>query len=96
MVFQVWLATSKEMTIINKQINESNTELLNNLQTSIKSSQFALRGIKSQLSSYNGVISDLPTKEKQLLSIERQSNLYENLFNYLKIERESENFADIR
>ncbi|MFK7811574.1 MAG: GumC family protein [Maribacter sp.] len=79
-------AGSKEMKIINEQIIESTGLLLNNLRTSIKSSEFSLRGLRSQLSEYNGVISDLPTKEKQLLNIERQSNLYENLFNYLSQE----------
>ncbi len=77
---------SKEMRILNDQINESTGLLLNNLRTSIKSSEFALRGLRSQLSEYNGLISKLPTKEKQLLNIERQSNLYENLFNYLSQE----------
>ncbi len=77
---------SKEMRILNDQIKESTRLLLNNLRTSIKSSEFALLGVESQLSDYNAEISALPTKEKQLLNIERQSNLYENLFNYLSQE----------
>jgi len=95
-------STSKEMRILNDQIKESTELLLNNLRTSIKSSEFTLRGLRSQLSNYNGVISGLPTKEKQLLNIERQSNLYENLFNYLSQElaktgiARAENASDTR
>ncbi len=95
-------ANSREMTIINNQIKESTGLLLNNLRTAIKSSEFELRGVRSQLQEYNGVISELPTKEKQLLNIERQSNLYENLFNYLSQElaktgiARAENTSDTR
>lgn len=95
-------SSSREMQIINEQIKESTGLLMNNLRTSIKSSEFALKGVRSQLSDYNGVISGLPTKEKQLLNIERQSNLYENLFNYLSQElaktgiARAENASDTR
>ncbi|WP_149304653.1 GumC family protein [Pareuzebyella sediminis] len=79
-------SNNEEMSILNKQIDESTELLLNNLRSAIKSSEFSLSRVSSQLSNYNGVISNLPTNENQLLSIERQSTLYENLFNYLSQE----------
>lgn len=79
-------STNEEMSILNKQIQETTDLLLNNLKSTIKSSQYALRRINSQLSSYNGVINSLPNRENELLTIERQSALYENLFNYLSQE----------
>lgn len=79
-------STNQEMSILNKQIKESTDLLLNNLRNAIKSSEFALQRTNSQLSNFSGVISSLPMRENQLLTIERQSNLYENLFNYLSQE----------
>lgn len=77
---------NQEMNIVNAQIKETTETLLNDLRSSNNSSKFELRGVRSQLSNYNGLISSLPTREKQLLGIQRQSNLYENLFNYLSQE----------
>ncbi|MFS4493381.1 GumC family protein [Maribacter sp. 2308TA10-17] len=77
---------NEEMSILNKQIAQSTDILLNNLRNGIKSSQYALRRVNSQLSSYSGVINSLPTQENELLTIERRSTLYENLFNYLSQE----------
>lgn len=77
---------NQEMSILNKQIDESIGLLLNNLRNAIKSSEFTLQRVSGQLSSYNGVISTLPMRENQLLTIQRQSTLYENLFNYLSQE----------
>jgi len=77
---------NQEMAIINRQIKESTDLLVNNLQNAIQSAQFSLGRVNSQLSNFNGLISSLPTRENQLLSIERQSKLYENLFNYLSQE----------
>ena len=79
-------SNNQEMTMLNEQIQESTQALLANLRSAIQSSEFRLQGLMAQLSNYNGVISGLPTSEKQLLGIERQSTLYENLFNYLSQE----------
>lgn len=79
-------SNNQEMSILDSQIKKSTQILLNDLQNSNQSSQFALEGVSSQLSDYNGLISSLPTREKQLLGIQRQSTLYENLFNYLSQE----------
>jgi capsular exopolysaccharide synthesis family protein len=79
-------SNNQEMTVLNAQIEETTQILLNDLRNSTQSLKFAQRGVRSQLSSYNGLISSLPTSEKQLLGIQRQSNLYENLFNYLSQE----------
>ena len=79
-------SNNQEMSMLNAQIKETTQILLNDLRNSTQSLKFALRGVRSQLSSYNGLISSLPTSEKQLLGIQRESNLYENLFNYLSQE----------
>lgn len=79
-------SSNQEMSILNKQISQSTDLLLNNLRNAVKSSEFSLGRVNSQLANYNGVISSLPTRENQLLTIERQSTLYENLFNYLSQE----------
>ena len=78
--------TNEEMNILNSQIEESTDLLLSNLRNAIQSAQYSLRGIESQLSRFSGVISSLPARENQLLNIERQTTLYENLFNYLSQE----------
>jgi len=94
--------SNQEISILNEQIKESTGLLLSNLRNAVKSSQFALERVNSQLSSYDGVIQSLPMQENQLLNIQRQSNLYENLFNYLSQELAktgiagAENISDTR
>lgn len=78
--------TNQEMSILNQQIKASTDLLLNNLRNAIKSLEYAQERVISQLASYNGVINSLPERENALLSIERQSTLYSNLFNYLSQE----------
>ena len=78
--------SNPEMKILSQQINVSTKLLLNNLNNAVKSSKFALERVGSQLSNYDREISSLPERENQLLTIERQSALYENLFNYLSQE----------
>ncbi|WP_276168413.1 polysaccharide biosynthesis tyrosine autokinase [Zobellia alginiliquefaciens] len=79
-------SNNEEMTILNGQIKESTELLLNNLRSAVRSSQAALGGITSQLSNIDEQISSLPTREIQLLNIERQNTLYENLYKYLSQE----------
>ncbi|MDB2606209.1 AAA family ATPase [Zobellia sp.] len=79
-------SNNQEMTILNGQIDESTEILLSNLKSAVRSSQAALGGITTQLSSIDEEIGSLPTREIQLLNIERQSNLYENLYKYLSQE----------
>jgi capsular exopolysaccharide synthesis family protein len=79
-------SNNQEMEILLEQIKESTELLLSNLRNSIKSSELALRQVNVRLANYNKVINSLPMREKQLLSIQRRSTLYENLFNYLSQE----------
>ncbi|MBU2974670.1 GumC family protein [Zobellia sp. B3R18] len=79
-------SNNQEMTILNGQIQESTEILLSNLRSAVRSSQAALAGITSQLSSIDEEISSLPTREIQLLNIQRQNTLYENLYKYLSQE----------
>ena len=77
---------NEEITILNGQINESADLLLSNLQSAIKAARVELGGINAQLSNYGEVINELPTQQKELLTIERKNTLYNNLFNYLSQE----------
>ena len=79
-------SNNEEMQILNKQIDQSTDLLLSNLRNAIKTSEFSLQRVNAQLSNVGGLISDLPTQQNQLLTIQRQSTLYENLFNYLSQE----------
>jgi capsular exopolysaccharide synthesis family protein len=94
--------SNQEMRILNEQIKASTGLLLSNLRNAVKSSEFALERAYSQLSDYDGVIKSLPERENQLLNIQRQSTLYENLFNYLSQElakagiARAENISDTR
>ena len=77
---------NQEMTILNGQIQEATAILLSNLKSAVRASQAALGGITSQVSSIDEEISSLPTREIQLLNIQRQNTLYENLYKYLSQE----------
>lgn len=77
---------SEVMSILDDQIKESTDLLLNNLRNAVQSSRFALQRVNSQMANFNSQINTLPTQENQLLTIERQSNLYADLFNYLNQE----------
>ncbi|SHJ60599.1 GumC family protein [Pseudozobellia thermophila] len=79
-------ANNQEMAILNKQVQEATEVLLSNLRSAVRSSQIALGGISSRMSSIDSEISSLPTTEIELLNIQRQSTLYENLFKYLSEE----------
>ena len=79
-------SNNEEMSILNGQIKASTDLLLNNLRNAVKSAQYELSRISAQLNNYDGVISSLPTRENELLTIERKSVLYENLFKYLSQE----------
>lgn len=79
-------STNQEMSILNNQIKESTDLLVNNLRNAVRSAEFTLQRASSQLSNYSGVINSLPMQENQLLTLERQSTLYGNLFNYLSQE----------
>ncbi|QCX01664.1 polysaccharide biosynthesis tyrosine autokinase [Aggregatimonas sangjinii] len=77
---------SEVMSILDDQIKESTDLLLNNLRNAVQSSRFALQRVNSQMANFNTQINTLPTQENQLLTIERKSNLYADLFNYLNQE----------
>ena len=77
---------NEEISILNEQIRQATRKLIGNLNNAIASAEGLLGGVQSQLSSYNQVINTLPTREKQLISLQREKSLYENLFNYLSQE----------
>ena len=79
-------SNNEEMTILNGRIKEATDLLLGNLRSAVRSSQAALGGITSQISNIDEEISSLPTREIQLLNIQRQNTLYENLYKYLSQE----------
>ena len=79
-------SNNEEMSILNGQIKEATALLVNNLESAIKSSQIALSGAQSQLAGFDEELNSLPMRENQLLTIQRQSTLYENMFNYMNEE----------
>ena len=86
-------SNNEEMQILNKQVKQSTDLLVNNLRNAVKSSEYELQRVNAQLSSVGGLITDLPTQQNELLTIQRQSTLYENLFNYLSQELAKTNIA---
>ncbi len=76
----------QEMENIDLQIQKTIDLLLENLNNLIQASELALQETDEQLSNYRGIIYSLPSREKQLLNIQRKSTLYENLYNYLSQE----------
>ena len=84
---------NQEMRILNRQIQASTDLLLNNLRNAVKSAQYKLNRVSSALSSYDGVINSLPTRENELLTIQRKRTLNENLYKYLSEELAKTNIA---
>lgn len=79
-------SNNEEMQILNKQIGETTDLLLGNLRTALKSNEYEMQRVQAQLTNVDGLISELPTQQNEFLTIQRQSTLYENLFNYLSQE----------
>lgn len=79
-------SNNEEMNILNEQIRRATDLLLGNLNNAVQNSSMRLGGVRSQIANYDGVIDALPTREKQLLAMQRQATLYENLFTYLSQE----------
>lgn len=77
---------NEEISILNGQINEAIDALLGHLRSGVKSSRLALGSVSSQIDDYSGVMGELPTRQKELLGIQREKELYENLYNYLSEE----------
>lgn len=77
---------SLDLEILNKQIANTTKSLESNLRNLIQSSQLGISDIQFRLANLETVINQLPSNEKQLLSYQRKSSLYENLFNYLNQE----------
>ncbi len=84
---------NQEISILNKQIQASTDLLLNNLRSAVKSAEYKLNRVASQLSNYDGVINSLPTRENELLTIQRKRTLNENLYKYLSEELAKTNIA---
>jgi len=79
-------SNNEEMVILNREIAQSTNVLLSNLRGALKSANFSLESVNAELSNVGGLIGDLPTQQNALLTIQRQSTLYENLFNYMSQE----------
>ncbi|PTM15101.1 MAG: hypothetical protein DA408_00330 [Bacteroidetes bacterium] len=77
---------SLDVELLNQQIKNSTNSLRENLRNLVQASQFTLQNIELQMANQEGIISQLPNNEKQLLNYQRKSTLYENLFNYLSQE----------
>ena len=74
---------SNDLIMINKQIENKKHALEENLKSLVHSSELALKSTNARIGTLESTINRLPSSEKKLLSYQRKSTLYENLFNYL-------------
>src|SRR5690606_35175095 len=63
-------AQSMDLELINQQIRNSTNSLRANLRNLIHSAELSLADINSRLSGQEGVLSTLPSSEKQLLNFQ--------------------------
>lgn len=72
--------------VIEKQIELTTQNLQENVRNLVASTQLSIRNYANRIAALETTISSLPTQEKKLISYERSTKLYENLYNYLSQE----------
>ena len=77
---------SLDLKIIAAQILDTKESLKESIRNLIQSSQMISNDIADRISKVEGTIQGLPGSERLLVSYERKSSLYENLYNYLSQE----------
>lgn len=93
---------SFDLELIDQQISATTRSLRENVKNLIASSQMALNSNDQRISTLEQTISQLPGSEKQLITYERKSTLYGNLYNYLSQElakagiARADNLTDVR
>ncbi|UEG54941.1 polysaccharide biosynthesis tyrosine autokinase [Mucilaginibacter daejeonensis] len=73
---------------LDKQINDSRTNLLRNIETYKKSLQTGRNSLAQQNSGITGQLKQLPSKERNYLDFARQQNLKQELYLFLLQKRE--------
>ncbi|UZS00177.1 GumC family protein [Chondrinema litorale] len=74
---------SKELSILNLQIDNLKKTLTENVKNIIGSSKIALEDIGKRIAEVKGVLNQLPENERDLVNIQRKFNFSDNLYNYL-------------
>jgi capsular exopolysaccharide synthesis family protein len=69
--------------ILNEKIKNAKTTLVENLKNILNSSKIIIRDLDLRIAEVNKVIEKLPKTERGLVSIQRQFNLSDHLYNYL-------------
>jgi capsular exopolysaccharide synthesis family protein len=93
---------SYDLELVDKQISATTNALQENVRNLIASSQMAMGANDKRIASLEQTINQLPGSEKQLITYERKSILYGNLYNYLSQElaragiARAEDIADVQ
>ncbi|WP_083925254.1 GumC family protein [Flexithrix dorotheae] len=74
---------SKELAILNLQIENLKKTLTENVKNIINSSQIALNDVDGRISQVRSIINRLPENERNLVKIQRKFDFSDNLYNYL-------------
>lgn len=76
-------AKSDVIVEVNRNLEEIQKSILNNIQLSINRNQGAINYLNKVIGSYTNNISSLPTVEKDIFALERNFNINEKVFTYL-------------
>ncbi len=74
---------SKELAILNLQIENLKKTLTENVKNIIESSKIALGDINKRIAEVRYVLNKLPENERNLVNIQRKFDFSDNLYNYL-------------
>ncbi|MCF8245311.1 MAG: AAA family ATPase [Saprospiraceae bacterium] len=77
---------SYDRNVNDKQIVETTNSLRENIKNLLSSSEVALKDKNSRIKELEGKLNQLPTSQKNQLSFERKTTLYDNLSRYLNQE----------
>ncbi len=90
------------LQLINIQIKNTLTSLIENINNLIEASKIELKGLERKIALINNEIKKLPKTERELIGIQRKFQLNDNIYNYLLQKRaevgitKAANLADIK
>ncbi|MDF9799695.1 tyrosine-protein kinase Etk/Wzc [Catalinimonas alkaloidigena] len=76
-------AKSNELELLNLQIANARSTIIENVTNIIESTRIALQEVNNRLAEVRRVVEKLPENEKDLMRIQRKFNLSDNLYNFL-------------
>lgn len=79
-------AMSPDLEMLDQQIENTKKQVEENIKNLKQSAQMEIGDLNNRIGGAEMAINVLPSSEKQLLTHQRKSNLYESLFNYLNQE----------